>query len=335
MIKHFDLMKQQGHADEIKPEWDDAVKRLADAFVNTWNLRGTWGNYIDVESGDVAVYRTSGGASAVGGLAFAARYFDNPVYLDIARKAAASLYGEFATVGFTSGGCGDILQNSDSETAIALCTSLVALYETTGDKAYLDQAADLANLCATWTVSWDYILPPATPLARLGANLTGAVWANTQNKHGAPGFCTLSGDALFKIYRATGDRRYAELLRDIIHAHAEGIQPNGRISERLTYCDADNRGSRADGWLTGWNETNGALMAIEIPGIYADTASGEVYTFDAVETTVLSHDAKGLQLAITNPTVYPATVTILADTPAGEARHTVSIKPGKTVKCRI
>lgn len=335
MIKHFDLMKQQGHADEIKPEWEDAVKRLADAFVNTWNLRGTWGNYIDVESGDVAVYRTSGGASAVGGLALAARYFDNPVYLDIARRAAASLYGEFATVGFTSGGCGDILQNSDSETAIALCTSLVTLYETTGDKVYLDQAADLANLCATWTVSWDYILPPATPLARLGANLTGAVWASTQNKHGAPGFCTLSGDALFKIYRATGDRRYAELLRDIIHAHAEGIQPNGRISERLTYCDADNRGSRADGWLTGWNETNGALMAIEIPGIYADTASGEVYTFDAVETTVLSHDAKGLQLAITNPTVYPATVTILADTPAGEARHTVSIKPGKTVKCRI
>ena len=76
-------------------------------------------------------------------------------------------------------------------------------------------------------------------------------------------------------------------------------------------------------------------MAIEIPGIYADTASGEVYTFDAVETTVLRHDAKGLQLATTNPTVYPATVTILADTPVGEARHSESIKPGKTVKCRI
>ena len=40
-----------------------------------------------------------------------------------------------------------------------------------------------------------------------------------------PGICTPSGDALFKIYRATGDRRYAELLRDIVHAHAEGIKP--------------------------------------------------------------------------------------------------------------
>lgn len=50
---------------------------------------------------------------------------------------------------------------------------------------------------------------------------------------------------------------------------------------------------------------------------------------------IIHAHAKGLQLAITNPTVYPATVSILADTPAGEARHTVSIKPGKTVKCRI
>lgn len=222
-----------------------------------------------------------------------------------------------------------------TETAIALCTSLVALYETTGEKQYLEQGPDLANLCATWTVSWDYILPPSTPLARLGANLTGAVWASTQNKHGAPGFCTLSGDALFKIYRATGDRRYAELLRDIIHAHAEGIQPDGRISERLTYCDADHRGSRADGWLTGWNETNGALMAIEIPGIYADTATGEVYTFDAVETAVTRHDDKGMQLAVTNPTAYPATVTILADTPTGETRRALTVNPGKTVKCKI
>lgn len=51
-----------------------------------------------------------------------------------------------------------------TETAIALCTSLVALYEATGEKQYLEQGADLANLCATWTVSWDYILPPSTPL---------------------------------------------------------------------------------------------------------------------------------------------------------------------------
>lgn len=346
MVKQLDLIKDQGHGHDIKSSWEDAVRNLADAFVNTWNKRGTWGNYLDVESGDVAVYRTTGGASAIAGLALASRYFNNPVYLDVAQCAARKYYDEFATVGFTSGGCGDILQNSDSETAIALCTSLVTLYEITGDNQFLKQATDLANLCATWTVSWDYILPPSTPLARLGANLTGAVWASTQNKHGAPGFCTLSGDALFKIYRATGNPLYAELLRDIIHAHAEGIQPNGRISERLTYCDADHRGSRADGWLTGWNETNGALMAIEIPGIYLRTDTGNLYTFDHVEATVSRHNDKFTELKIHNPTDYPAQVVILAEDAEAAARPLgdnsflgwntrATIKPGETRTVKI
>ena len=345
-VKQFNLLGSQGHGNEIKPEWNEAVKRLADAFVNTWKRQGTWGNYLDVESGDVAVFRTTGGASAVGGLALASAYFNNAVYLEVATEAARKYYDEFATVGFTLGGCGDILQNSDSETAIALCTSLVTLYEITSDVTYLKQAMDLANLCATWTVSWDYILPPSTPLARLGANLTGAVWASTQNKHGAPGFCTLSGDALFKIFRATRNPLYAELLRDIIHAHTEGIQPNGRISERLTYCDADHRGSRADGWLTGWNETNGALMALEIPGIYVRTDSGAVYTFDHVETTVLRNNGKYIELAITNPTEYRAEVVIFAEDgaaamhPLGDNAFVnwntkVKLRPGETVKYKI
>lgn len=132
---------------------------------------------------------------AVAGLALSSVYFDNPLYLQVAQEAAIDYYANFALVGFTSGGCGDILQNADSETAIALTTSLMTLYEVTGADEYLKRSADLANLCATWTVSFPYRLPENTPLAKLGANLTGAVWASTQNKHGAPGFCTQSGDA--------------------------------------------------------------------------------------------------------------------------------------------
>ena len=121
-------------------------------------------------------------------------------------------------------------------------TSLMALHEITGEKRWLEMSRNLANLVATWTVSYDYELPKETELGALGAKLAGVYWASTQNKHGAPGICTSSGDALFKIYRATGDRRYAELLRDIAHAWQEGVKPGGGIGERLTYCDADSRG---------------------------------------------------------------------------------------------
>ncbi|MGM9760295.1 MAG: hypothetical protein ACI30I_09340 [Parabacteroides sp.] len=320
LVKQFQLLKRQGREAAIAPVWEERVRNLADAFVKTWRESGTWGNYLHVESGRVAAYNTTGGAMAVGGLALASTYFQQPAYLTVAREAARAYYDHFALVGFTSGGCGDILQNADSETACAFMTSLMTLYETTGEALYLQQAADLAHLCATWTVSFAYRLPEETPLARLGANLTGAVWASTQNKHGAPGFCTQSGDALFKLYRATGDRLYADLLRDIIHAHAEGIQPNGKITERLTYCDADSRGSRGDGGKTGWNETNGALMALEIPGIYVRLDRQQAYCFDHVVVEQIRQTSSGLRLTLYNPTRFDAEVTLFAEDADAAAR---------------
>ena len=346
MVKQFQLLQKQGRASAIQPAWEQRVRMLADAFVKTWRDEGTWGNYIHVEEGHVAVYNTTGGAMAVGGLALASVYFHEPDYLAVAREAAQEYYDHFALVGFTSGGCGDILQNADSETACALMTSLMTLYEVTGVESYLQQSADLAHLCSTWTVSFDYQLPAETPLARLGANLTGAVWASTQNKHGAPGFCTQSGDALFKLYRATGEVRYADLLRDIIHAHAEGIQPNGKITERLTYCDADSRGSRGDGGKTGWNETNGALMALEIPGVYVRTDLQQVYCFDHVVVDRLKPVSSGCELTLFNPTAFDAIVTILAEDAAAASRplgdhafldwqQRVTVKAGKRKTVRL
>ena len=221
----------------------------------------------------------------------------------------------------------------------------MTLYETTNQTEWLLKSKSLADLCATWTVSFDYVLPSETPLAKLGAKLAGAVWASTQNKHGAPGLCTASGDPLFKIYRATGDRIYADLMKDIVHAHAEGIQPSGRITERLTYCDADSRGSRGDGGQTGWNELNGALMAIEIPGIYVRKDLGEIYVFDHVEAKMTKNTSQDIVLAIHNPTVFDAKVSLLIENkkealiPLGCNSfmnwQKLNIKAGKTIYHKI
>ncbi|MDD4823302.1 MAG: hypothetical protein PHI48_12190 [Bacteroidales bacterium] len=313
MVKQFMLLKAQGHTSEIKPDWERRVKLLADAFVTTWKRDGQWGNFLNNKTGEIALFNTSGGVMAIGGLALAAQYYQQPEYLKVAIQAANYYYSAFLKEGMTTGACADILQNADSETAAALMTSLMTLYEQTGEMQWLKKSTDLANLCATWTVSFDYKLPSNTPLAKLGAKLAGAVWASTQNKHGAPGFCTSSGDPLFKIFRATGDERYASLLYDIAHAHAEGIQPGGLITERLTYCDADSRGSRGDGGKTGWNETNGALMAMELPGIYLRTDMDRMFVFDHVVAEVVSRDKSGVKIRITNPTKYVASVSILAE----------------------
>lgn len=317
MIKQFMVLKAQGNSSAIKPEWEKAINQLAQAFVNTWKKHGQWGNYLNHETGDIAVYNTTSGATAIGGLALASKWFNNAEYMKIAIEAAEYYYQhDFTQKGFTYGACSDILQNADSETAAGLMTSLMVLYETSGNKKWLEMSRNLANLAATWVVSYDYELPKETELAKLNAKLTGAIWASTQNKHGAPGFCTSSGDPLFKIYRATGDSRSSDLMRDIVHAWAEGIKPSGAITERLTYCDADNRGSRGgdDFGSTGWCEVNGILMAMELPGIYLRTDKAELVVFDHVQAKVNKRDANGVELSITNPTKYDAKVSILAET---------------------
>lgn len=313
MIKQFELLKNQGRGESINPEWERNIQRLADAFISTWKKNGQWGRMLNNQTGEVAEYNTSGGVMAIGALALASNYFGNPEYLRIAIEAADFYYErDFVAQGMTNGGCADILQNADSETAAGFMTSLMVLYEITGDTKWFEKSRQLANLVATWTTSYDYELPAETELGRLGAKLTGIYWASTQNKHGAPGICTSSGDALFKIYRATGNTLYSGLLNDIIHAHAESIRQGGYTNERLTYCDADSRGERGT-HVTGWNELNGFLMALEIPGIYLQTDTDEFYVFDHVEAKVVKRDENRVSLEIENPTKFDAEIAVFAE----------------------
>ena len=119
--------------------------------------------------------------------------------------------------GLTTGGPGEILSAPDSEAAFAMLESFVTLFEITGDDEWLAPAHDLLRQCATWVVSYDYQFPPDSTLGKSQARTTGAVWANIQNKCAAPGICTLSGDVLLRLWRASGDPLALDLLGDIAH----------------------------------------------------------------------------------------------------------------------
>jgi hypothetical protein len=204
--------------------------------------------------------------------------------------------------------------------------------------------------------------PPGSTLDRLHAHVAGAIFASVQNKHAAPGVATTSCDYLFKLYRATGDKRYADLLNDITHAHAEVMETPGRpvthagpgaSVERIQPTDAEGKGAvgMIGSGANTWTVTNGMLMALEIPGIYIQTDKDEMYVFDAVEAKMLKRDATGITLRITNPTRFDADVAVFAESseqaktpidyitflkwpkvniPAGGS-HTILIKPGKGI----
>ena len=82
----------------------------------------------------------------------------------------------------------------------------------TGEDHWLVKARHIAHQCTSWCVSYNFEFPASSPFGRLGFHTAGAVYPNVQNKHAAPGICVLSGDSLLRLFRATGERFYLELL---------------------------------------------------------------------------------------------------------------------------
>lgn len=357
LMKHLMLLKAQGHGSSIKTEWEDAARKLAGAFVRTWKDRGEFGQYVAPETGEIAVYNSTAGAIVPAGLALAADYFRHPEWMKVAGDAAGYYYHrDVEKQGLTGGDCGDISQDANSESAFGFLESLMALYHFTGEKQWLKKAEVQAALCSTWTISYDPVFPGNSDIGKLGSHMAGAVWASIQNKHAAPGICTASGDYLFKLFRATGNIQYADLIRDIQHAQTEAVNMPGHLTtnnligssmERIQPSDAEGKGSIGNFINTrnSWTETNGILMSMELPGIYLGIDNKKMYVFDHVEAKIVGSAESGTTILISNPTAYDATVSVLAETIKQAAKPLsytafvgwpkVSIKAGKTIKVTI
>ena len=200
---------------EPKDEWKAAAKRGADALVKIWRENGQFGQWVDADTLKIIVGRTDSCAIAPAALIEAWKFFKDPEYQKVAEESCTDYCRRDLERGVVYGGPADCLMAPDSESAIALLESCVALAEAKGERQYVDWARAAAALCSTWVMPYAYEFPSGSPMALHRVNSTGSVFANVQNKHSAPGFCTMSGRGLLKLYRLTGDAAYLELLKDV------------------------------------------------------------------------------------------------------------------------
>lgn len=332
-----DLLEKQGFGSQIDPEWDNMLRKAADGLVTLWNRYGQFGQFVDVETGEMDINNSTAGAINIAALALASRKYGDPRYQEVAEAAGNLYYERDLMQGYTGGGPAEILQCPDSESAAELAESLTVLYEITGKKEWLDKARFAAAMFSSWVVSYDYKFPAGSDLGRIGAKATGSVWASVQNEHSAPGIYILSGDFLLKLYRATGDERYAELLKDIAHNVVQyvttpsnplghGSAP-GSVSERVNLSDWEGVGgignvSAGDSNMA-W-ETVALLSILQNPGIYLQTDTDKLLVLDHVNARVLERTDKGTLLEIENPTDFPAQIAVFAET---------KVESGKPLGC--
>lgn len=209
LFKHFDVITP-------KPAWVTAAKTCADAFVRVYERYEDFGQFINVDTGDMIFGGTTSGASVIGALVMAWRYFGEEIYLSVAMSAGEKYYRNFVAQGLTYGGPGEAMCAPDSESAYAMVESMVLLYEATKEDKWLCYAQDSLHLLSSWVMPYAYEFPAGCEFAKLQINTVGSVFANVQNKHSAPGLCTASGDAIYKLYKYTGNEAYLNLLRDIV-----------------------------------------------------------------------------------------------------------------------
>ena len=346
ILKQLMLMKKENI--QIKPEWEKGTKTVANAFVKLWNKWGQFGNFLDSQTGDVVVGGSTSGAIIPAALVLAAEYFKNPEYQRVAQAASEYYYANFIQKGITCGGPGDAMQNPDSESSYAMLESFMLLYESTLDQKWLKMAEEMANQFSTWVMPYNYQFPENSTLGKLGVQTIGIVGANTQNRHGAPGICTHSGIALWRLFRATGNIRYINLLRDIAFVMPQYLSHPLRPIEKLKIGWMSERVSTTD-WLEGigelmygstWAETSLMLTYIELPGVYIQPDKSLICVLDNIETQIIQDKYKMLTVKFTNPTQAGAVVRLFiesseqANKPLGENAlwngTTIKLKPGES-----
>lgn len=318
ILKQFMLMEKMGIP--VKKEWKEGLKRVCDSFVKLWNINHQFGQFVDSNTGEIAVGGSSSAAIVPAALCLASKYYNNADYLEVAQQAADFFYKNFVTRGITCGGPGDALQNCDSESSAAMVESYITLYEMTGSSKWLEIAQKAAHQFASWVVSYNYKFPGNSLFGHCGIHSTGAVFTNTQNKHAAPAMCTMSGVGLLKIFRATGDTFYIDLLRDIAHnmpqylPHPDrplGDFQYGHISERVNLTDWESVENIGEIFpMSTWAETSLMLTTTELPGIYVQPDKALVVAFDNIQYKILKNTKNKLVVALTNSTTVDAKVRI-------------------------
>jgi hypothetical protein len=338
--KQLMVMQRQDPAFKADARWLGGLGRCADAFVRLWDRERQLGQYVDVETGDLIVGGSTSAGLAPAGLALAAALLKRDDCLATAHAVAEQFYDRYVRAGLTCGGPGDALQCPDGESAAALLESFVTLFEQTGEAMWLERATATARLVASWVISYDLH-------DRAGAGdvrTSGAVLSNAQNGRGAPGYTLLSGDALFRLYRATGDAAHLELLRDTVHNLAQYL-PLAEQADRGAPVaqERDARRARADtrDWLEGAPGIVPAtsvfdaaclLSYSEVPGVYVRTSSGFVFVFDHVEAQVRERSPGRLVLTVKNPLSIEAAVSLLGESDDEAARP---LAPGALLAARV
>jgi len=299
----------------------EGVKKLANAFVTLWNKYGQFGQFIDIETGDILIGNSVSASTAIAGLALAYDYFKDESYKKVASEAGEYYYKNYTSIGISNGGPGEALATCDSESAYGIFESYMTLYKIFGEEKWLSYAKDAANQVLSWVMNYDFKFPKTSLFGRLDIKTSGSVFANCQNKHSSPGIATHSGDMLLNLYRYTKEDKYLYAIRDLAHNVTQYLMTKEKNVPEMVENTMTERVNTSD-WLEGvgevfygscWCEVSAQLSYSEVPGLYVDKENNFVFPIDHIDVISYKKENNKLKVEIKNPTKHDLTLKIFVE----------------------
>ncbi|HEX2418807.1 MAG TPA: hypothetical protein VHJ83_11905, partial [Micromonosporaceae bacterium] len=169
-------------AGQLRPSWMDSVRSNLDVAHAGQRPDGALGAAHDAYTGVVLDYTGTAGLAWIPPLVEAAAAFDEPGYLEAARRAGRH-YLDAVRSEFLCGAPEDVDLAPTSEDGYLAVMAYVLLYEQDHDPVWLAAARRAADWMITFRYTYDVGFDPHTLLGRYNFRTRGADQASPANQH--------------------------------------------------------------------------------------------------------------------------------------------------------
>lgn len=167
---------------DTPPSWAAAARSNLDVACAGQAADGSLGSGYDTETGEVVDRFGTSGLAWLSALVAAAAMFDEPCYLEVARRAGRH-YASAVEDEFLYGAPEDVDLAPTSEDGYLAIMAYVALYEADGAAEWLALARRAADWTLTFRYTYDVDFPRHTLLGSYGFRSRGADQASPANQH--------------------------------------------------------------------------------------------------------------------------------------------------------
>jgi hypothetical protein len=238
-----------------KPGWLQFCRAFGDWLVQHQNQDGSWYREFDWNSRPVNEAKQNT-THPIRFLVDLSRATGEKKYLAAALAGGKWCYSNvYQSFGYV-GGTADNPNVMDKEAGFLAMDAFLALHDATGEKSWLEAAAQAGDFTETWVYSWNIPIPAEDGSATYPKGCTTTGFSLIATGHsGADLFMAAAPFYYYRLYLETGDTHYAEMARQLLFNTKQAMDINGSLgyghtglcSEALSL--APPRGHGVNTWL--------------------------------------------------------------------------------------